>query len=449
MRFLFILIFILSLSRLTYAIEEKPVESLNWEKVYEQAFRFNPDLAQAKAELDKSVYENRKVYAEFLPQINATASYRRSENLTEAGTGNRDPLATIVRNQNELDPSILRQSENTGPFDRYAIGLSADQNLFAGLKDMGALDRTESLIRVNRNILEETKLRVGFELASSFYQTLFAQELITLSETILERRIMNRNMVKLRFEGGREHKGSYLLSEAAVKQAEYDLEQAKRLWNINSAELVRVMGGDEKKLVRVQGKLSTPKPPNYPKMAEIANTHPIVAREQARVKAAQAGITIADSQFYPSLGWNASIAQQEEKWLPQPRSYSFGVAVSYPLFQGGRDYYNSKIARKEHERSRHQLTSTRNQLLAQLEDSFQNFTLSSENVKVLENFFEAAETRAMISRAQYSNGLLPFENWDIIENDLIQRQRALLSSRRDAKIAEANWKRTSGEQLIP
>ncbi|WCL49013.1 TolC family protein [Leptospira sp. GIMC2001] len=437
------------------------IKDLDWETCMREATIGNPDLSIARAELEKSVFENRKAYANFVPQINAIGSFRRSENLLQNSTSNNtDPLVAAIRNNqnstnnsgnnlNNQDPSVLRIGENTGPFDRFSIGLSADQNLFAGLKDVGELDRTSSIVRVNQKILEDTKLRVSFELSSAFSQTLYAQALMDLSKIIYDRRIMNRNMVKLRYEGGREHKGSYLLSEAAVGQAKFELEQAERLWQTNSAELFRVMGRDYNKPIRVIGALETPTPPNRPNMTKIAETHPQVQQEQARVKAAQAGINIADSQFYPSLGWNASVSQQDEKWLPNPRSYSIGVSVTYPLFAGGRDYYNSKIARKEMERTRHQLQKTKNQLTATLEQTFQNFITTSDNVAVLANFFEAAETRAKIARAQYSNGLLPFENWDIIESDLIQRQRSLLAGRRDAKIAEANWLRNSGQNLLP
>jgi outer membrane protein TolC len=70
-----------------------------------------------------------------------------------------------------------------------------------------------------------------------------------------------------------------------------------------------------------------------------------------------------------------------------------------------------------------------------------------ERVQVQQKFLEAAEARAAIARAQYSNGLISFDTWTIIENDLVQADQTLLDARADALIAEANWIRAQGGTL--
>jgi outer membrane protein TolC len=66
-----------------------------------------------------------------------------------------------------------------------------------------------------------------------------------------------------------------------------------------------------------------------------------------------------------------------------------------------------------------------------------------------EDFLKAANARAEIARSKYSNGLMSFEDWDIIENDLINRQKAVLQSRRDRVTAEAAWEQVLGNGAIP
>ena len=61
----------------------------------------------------------------------------------------------------------------------------------------------------------------------------------------------------------------------------------------------------------------------------------------------------------------------------------------------------------------------------------------------------AAETRAGIARSKYNNGLMSFEDWDRIETDLIQRQKAALLGRRERVLAEAAWEQTQGRGAIP
>jgi hypothetical protein len=44
---------------------------------------------------------------------------------------------------------------------------------------------------------------------------------------------------------------------------------------------------------------------------------------------------------------------------------------------------------------------------------------------------------------------MSFEDWDRIENDLIQRQKTVLQSQRDRVTAEAAWEQAQGKGVIP
>jgi outer membrane protein TolC len=68
-------------------------------------------------------------------------------------------------------------------------------------------------------------------------------------------------------------------------------------------------------------------------------------------------------------------------------------------------------------------------------------------VKVRETLFEAAKLQAEIARRQYSLGLVTFLDWDQTENALIDAERSLLASRRDAVLALATWERARGQRL--
>jgi len=51
---------------------------------------------------------------------------------------------------------------------------------------------------------------------------------------------------------------------------------------------------------------------------------------------------------------------------------------------------------------------------------------------------------AEIARNKYNNGLLTFEDWDVIESDLINRQTTYLQNQRDRVISEAAWENIQG-----
>ena len=70
-----------------------------------------------------------------------------------------------------------------------------------------------------------------------------------------------------------------------------------------------------------------------------------------------------------------------------------------------------------------------------------------DKVQVQKKFLEAAEERANIAQAQYSSGLILFDNWIIIEDNLVQVRKSFLDTQADALVTEANWIQAKGGML--
>ncbi|MCW7468701.1 TolC family protein [Leptospira kanakyensis] len=443
MKLIRILLFVLVISFLD-SLFAKPIQI---KELWQTALQSNPEFLSAKADYDKAFFENEKSYAAYLPTVNVLASARQSSaNFSGSGTVN-DPLVNGSNaGSNTSGQSNSGESRPTA-INRYSVGLSTNQNLFAGFKDKSGIEKTEALLQAAKQTLHDSRLKICFELKSGYSQMLYAKELHQLSEKIKERRVKNRDLVKLRYEVGREHKGSFLLSESFVKQSEFEVSSAFRLFESNLNEVERVIAN------RLDVNITSDflyEPTMEKKFSEkeketLLESHPSVMAEQSKVRAAQANIGIAEAGFYPDLNLSATVTRQDDVWLPKPRNYSFGLNLTYPLFNGGRDYYNVKIAKTEYEKSIHTRDSKKNSLSFSLEQSHLNFNNASEQLLVLSEFYKASEIRAMIARSQYSNGLISFENWDIIENDLINREKNLLLGKRDLGLAEATYLRNLGK----
>ena len=69
------------------------------------------------------------------------------------------------------------------------------------------------------------------------------------------------------------------------------------------------------------------------------------------------------------------------------------------------------------------------------------------NVDVQRKFLESAVARARISEAQYSNGLISFDNWIIIEDTLVRAEKNFLEAQVSALIAGADWVQAKGGTL--
>ena len=391
------------------------MERMIWEDCIREAAQHNPDLAAAQEAVRKSQAQSKGAYGPLLPQLSANAGY------ADAKSGGRS--------------------------QQYSAGLSVKQSLFSGFKNEAGVQKGKADLEAAAANLSVVKAQVSSDLKAAFAQLLFAQEQAQLVETIASRRQENVRLVELRFEGGREPKGAYLRSRALYRQADYEVSQADRALKVSQRQLARVLGRRETDRIVVQG-LQTALPGSPPDFEALALQTPVRLEAVAQAQAAAAGVKVARSELFPDVSATGSLGRRGEKWPPGQDEWSAGVVLSYPFWPGGQNFFDVQSANAEERRLRESLRSTEDQTVLNLEQTFAAYQDAVQRVGVEQEFLEAAQARAKIARGQYTLGLLSFQDWDTIENDLISNQKIMLTSLRDALVAEASWERVQGKGAI-
>jgi len=82
-----------------------------------------------------------------------------------------------------------------------------------------------------------------------------------------------------------------------------------------------------------------------------------------------------------------------------------------------------------------------------LGETWKNLQDAIDNVSVEKMFLGAAQERAKIAQAQYSNGIINFDDWIIIEDNLVSAKKAYLNVQANLLITEANWVQAKGGTL--
>ncbi len=88
--------------------------------------------------------------------------------------------------------------------------------------------------------------------------------------------------------------------------------------------------------------------------------------------------------------------------------------------------------------------SGRDQVIFALEEAWTQFQDAVDKISVQKKYLEAAEERAKIAKAQYSTGLISFDNWIIIEDKLVENKKTFLDSQANMLVAEAKWVKAKG-----
>ena len=404
-------------------LTEKPT-TLTWVECVRLATLHNPDLQSAREGVLNSNAVRRGAYSSLFPQISASFNTSRSYNAAYLSAPSNYSTA-------------------------YGAQISISQKIFDGFATKGGIDQAKAELALAFANLNSQKAAISFDLKTAFSQLLYAQKLIELSSNVIEIRENTAKLVKLLYEGGSEDKGAMLLSQANLAQANNDYGQAQRTFSLSGFQLSVVIGQVLGKPVRGQGQLQTSPLPDEPSFRALALKTPAYFQQQARADAALAGITIANSGWYPRIFANGSYDRSGSDFPPQQSGFSGGVSVNIPIFEGGQTYFNVKAAQASLRQSLDELRSGTDQAALTLAQTFKSMVDTENNVRIQEQLLEATELRYKIAAARYRNGLMSFQDYNSITDNYVNQQKTCLASQRDAVIAEANWEQARGLGAIP
>lgn len=412
--------------------------TLSWEECLKFTAEGNPLLDASKKEWLAAKETENGTWARYLPSLNATASANRTGSNNGGGGG-------LVANGVVLNSS---SKINTS----YQASLNFNQNIFNGFEDQARINQAEWQTKNTFWKYISTKANVSYSLKEAFANLLYAQELEELSRNILERRESNYKLVSVRYENGRENKGSVLLAEAYMEQAKLDLIKARDGLKVAQETLKSLMNKEHLGDIRVTGEIPLPAiDPAKIDFESLATETPAYNQAYTSEMASVESVNIAKSSFLPELNLTGLVSRQDESFFPdrERERWSVALTLTIPIFDGLRDIGNYRSSVQTRFASESRKRSTLLELVPKLRDALNQARQSDIKYSIDSKFEKAASSRAEIARKKYNNGLITFEDWDIIENELITRQMNFLQSKKDRVIRYANWENLLGKGSIP
>jgi len=434
----------------------KAEEILTWEECVKEAKKNHPDLFSGKEIVNQAKANKVITISNILPQISSdfnqkyskrdvtvrtdTYSYNTSSDLNQIDTYSNETSGVVNGKTSKRDITVKT--------DTYSYGVNATQLLFDGFKtfyDIRASSKTITATQYNYEVISSN---VRLRLRTAFVELLRAQVLLNITEDILNRRKQNVELVRLRYEAGREHKGSLLTAQANLAQAELEVILAKRNIDLSQRRLTKELGRMKLTPIRVEGNFES----QYfsrrkPDFEGVSESNPLLQELTAQKEAARLNLKSAKAVFFPQIYANVSIGRIASYWPPNQDEWSVGVSLSLPLFEGGRRVAEVSRTKAIFNQAQADERSGRDSIILTLENTWTNFQDAVDTVEVEKNLLNATQERAKITRALYSNGLVSFDNWTIIEDDLVRSKKSLLVAQANALIAEANWIQAKGGTL--
>ncbi|MDD5653824.1 MAG: TolC family protein, partial [Candidatus Omnitrophica bacterium] len=332
--------------------------------------------------------------------------------------------------------------------DSYNYGVSGTQLIFDGTKTINNVRAASETIKASQENFQFTSVTVRLRLRTAFVNLLKAQEALKITQEIYDIRRGNLELITLRYESGLEHKGALLTAEADLASAQYGIDQAKRSVETAQRQLVKEMGRKQFSPMLVKGDFTVRNDARTkPDFETIVKKNPSLQQIIAQKNSAQFGLKAAYAQFFPSLTGSAGANKNGAHWEPKGDQWNLGLGLSVPIFEGGLRIAQVSQAKAQVKQLEENERSTKDSLVLSLQQTWAALQDAMENVEVQRKSLIATEERSKIAQAQYSIGLLTFDNWTIIEDNLVSAKNTYLNSEANALLAEANWIQAKGDTL--
>jgi len=394
-----------------------PEEIISWEECLIEAEKNHPDLISAK------------------------------ENINEQ-RANKDIAASGLYPQTSANIGASRTKTSTTKSNSYSYGISGTQLIFDGFKTRDKVSAVSEDLKASEYNYRLTSASIRFNLRSAFINLLKAKELIRVEEEIVKIRKENLELINLRYKSGFEHRGALLTAEANLAEANFELSQAKRNIAFAQRQLTKEMGLKEFKPMYVKGDFTirdTAK--EKPNFEDILKNHPSILMASAKKNSASFNLKSAYGNFAPQLSTTADINKKNSHWPPENDQWDWNLSLTLPLFEGGLKTAQVSEAQAVYNQREADERSIRDAVIVSLEQTWTALQDVIEKVETEQKLLAASEERSKIAQAQYSTGFITFDNWIIIENDLVNRKKAYLESQANASLREADWIKAKGEPL--
>lgn len=296
------------------------------------AVRSNLDVRLAEARIRQARAARGVVGAPLWPQVGGSALYQRSKGSSEVGGGGAIATAGGLRNLWQAGLDAAWEVDIFGGTRRNVEAATAD--LRAAVED-----RRDVLITL-----------VG-DVGTNYINLRGFQQQIEIARRNLEAQKHNAEIIQKRYEAGFVGGLDVANARAQVATTEATIPVFESSARAAIYSLGVLLGREPAALTEDLAK-AAPIPPTPLAIpvglpSELLRRRPDIRRAEAQLHAATARIGVATADLFPkfnlagTFGLSASEAAKLGNWTSN--FWSWGPSITWPIFAGGRIYYNIKV----------------------------------------------------------------------------------------------------------
>nr|WP_314543298.1 efflux transporter outer membrane subunit [uncultured Massilia sp.] len=399
-----------------------------------RALQNNPDVRAAAQRLVQAQAQLGVTRAAQRPSLNASAGISNSRTSAETAQG-------------------LALGHRAIEGNNYSIGADFSWELDLWGRVRRSVEAADAQALAAQDDRDGVLLMLSSQVASSYWQLRGLDAEIAILNNALATRRESEQLIQARFDAGLSNELDVARARIERANAESDMQEVQRQRN-NLEHALAVLAGaspSQPILPVAQDALALPLPPSVPVglPASLLGQRPDLAASVAQLRASNAQIGVAEAAFYPnvSLTGNFGFASKSLSDISQgsARQFSAGpLALSLPIFDGGRNRANLKLARARYDEAVANHEGRLLTALREVEDALSDVQQRQQQGDVQEQARVAAARALLVAQARYDRGVSTYLDVTDAQRSTLSADRAAAQIRTQRLVAAVSVARALG-----
>lgn len=414
------------------AIASPAVRAVTLEEAVRMAHEANPQVVSAAGSIAGAQAAERSARGAYLPSLSVSAG---------SSLAGSDVLGTPAAG-----------TTIGGTSDSYRAGLSASWDVYTGGRRGAERTAAQAETRAAEANLTARRADVSLQVEQAFYEVLRTEDLAAVAQARIDRAGEGVDAAQQRLTLGSATRSDLLRAQLELNTARGDLLEARTNQDAARQALGRLVGADGAVTAArgTESRIAVLADADAGALLEsIAAEAPAVLAARATTESAAAGIDAARSQYLPSVSLTTGYSwqNQDPAFDQSQTSWSVGVGVSYPIFNGWQREEGVVRARVQQTAAQAALADAVRGVRADAARAIGQLRLAGERITLAEEAVAAAREDLRVQRERYRLGSTTILDLLTSQQALVQAESDVVTARYDYQVARAELEALAGRPL--
>jgi outer membrane protein len=398
-------------------------DSLSLRQAINMAFERSSFVTTLQNTYQNQEFNIRSAKGSLFPTLSLTGGFNRNISSSKGG---------VVVDPNTGIPYNVEAS--TRGTNTFSLGANSNVTLYNGFANTRNVDLQEASLTGIAINLERTKTDIMLNVTSSYIDILKKQKIVGANEENLRVSIDQLNAVKVFMEVGKRTLSDVYKQDVLVSQNELKVEQSRNEVNKSKVDLLFVINDNINRQYNIrQNDININYSVNDLRLIvnKTSNTQELVNRAKINrkeykfvlqdIEINEITLDIAKKNLYfPTITGNAqyNLSGNAIDAIDDSKVLSFGIGLSYPIFQGFSTKVREQIAEVNIKQRREDLNQLVQQFTSDIRKAQYDLETAFKQYEILERSLVSAQQDVLLSEESYRVGLNTLLDVQTAQNNL-------------------------------